>query len=354
MARWEASTLVRATPEKVFEYLSALEKQADWAKRQRLGLDKIEITTPGPIDVGTRFRSIQKRLLRPPRWNESVVTMFDRPRRIGFDTTLRLGPAKLGLSHLYDLVPDGGLTKVTHRIQGPRGLNLPGWGLGRLLSGRGWRRVQRQTIEGLDDFRDAAERFARLGERGIRRRRRREVPVRQVAALGLLAVAAGAYAAYTLRGTAPRFRFVTEWFVPAPPDQVWDLIADAQRYPEWWGSVFLDVQTDQDRPTGVGARARYCTRGKLFYKLRWEGVVTEYDPPRVIALRATGDFEGTGRWTIEPAIGGTRATYEWELAVENPAVRLLNPIARPLLEWNHRWAMAQGEAGIRSRLAVHH
>ncbi|HEX2171910.1 MAG TPA: SRPBCC family protein, partial [Dehalococcoidia bacterium] len=294
MARWEASTLVRAKPDKVFEYLSALDKQGEWTRRQSLGLGRLEVLTPGPIDVGTQFRSLQRRLLRPARWNDSRVTIFDRPRRIGFDTTIRIGPAKLGLTHLYDLVPDGGLTKVSHRIQGPWALNLPAHGLGRLLGGRGWQRIQRQTVEGLEDFRVAAERFARRGDLPIPRRKRRHPPVRQVAAFGLLALAAGVYAAKTLRGPAPHFRFVTEWFVPAPPDEVWKLIADARTFPEWWPSVFLEVETDGDRPVEVGSRARYHTKGKLPYHLYWESVITEYDPPRTLALRATGDFVGTG------------------------------------------------------------
>ena len=83
-------------------------------------------------------------------------------------------------------------------------------------------------------------------------------------------------------------------------------------------------------------------------------LTTEVDPPRAIAVRATGDFVGTARWTIQPALGGSKVRLDWELVTEKPLLRLLNPIARPLLKWNHRWAMAQGEAGLRSRLATAH
>ena len=115
------------------------------------------------------------------------------------------------------------------------------------------------------------------------------------------------------------------------------------------------MQAEDDRAgPRLGARYHYYTRGKLPYRLRWDAVTTEVDPPRAIALRATGDFVGRARWTIQPALGGSRAQLDWELVVEHPAIRLLNPIARPLLEWNHRWSMAQGEAGIRSRLTISH
>lgn len=353
MARWEASTLVRSTPDKVFEYLSNLERHAEWAGRRRLGTRRLEVVTPGPIGLGTRFRGIS-RLARLPGRSESVITIFERPRRLGFDTTIQLGPAKITLSHLYDLWPDGAVTRLTHRIQGPRALNLAGWGPARLWETKGWHRLQRDTAEGLEALRAAAERFARQGPRPLRRQRQRGRPVRQLVAFGLLAGAAAGYAMLARRGPAPHFHLITDWVIPAPPEEVWKLLSDSRTYPEWWSTVYLEVEVEGDGPAGVGSRAHFYTRGKLPYKLNWDVVTTEYDPPRGVAIQATGDFVGTGRWTIEPVLGGTRARLDWELVADQPAIRLLNPIARPLLEWNHRWAMDQGLAGIRSRLAVRH
>lgn len=354
MAHWEASTLVQATPEKVFEYLTNLDLQHQIDRRRGFGLHRLEPAAPGPLDLGSRFRAFQRSIFRRPGWRDSVVTVFERPRRFGFESTSKIGPARVRLENLYELWPEGGVTRLVHRVQGPHGLGLAGRGLARMIEKRGWDRAQRHTVQALDDLREAAERFVREAD-WPRRRRRARLPVRQLAAIGLLGAAAAGYAAYTLRGPAPHFRFVTEWFVPAAPEAVWQLLSDAQTYPEWWPTVYLDVRTEGGGPLPrVGARAHFFTRGKLPYKLNWDVVITEVDAPRTITLRATGDFVGEARWTIEPAIGGAHARLDWELIAEKPILRLLNPIARPLLEWNHRWAMAQGEAGIRSRLAVPH
>lgn len=46
-----------------------------------------------------------------------------------------------------------------------------------------------------------------------------------------------------------------------------------------------------------------------------------------------------------------KATYDWRIRAEKPLLRRLSPLMRPLLEANHRWAMAQGEESLRLELA---
>ena len=50
--------------------------------------------------------------------------------------------------------------------------------------------------------------------------------MRQTIAFGLLGGAAAIYTAWTLRSPAPRFHFITDWFIPAPPEEVWKLLSD--------------------------------------------------------------------------------------------------------------------------------
>jgi hypothetical protein len=49
----------------------------------------------------------------------------------------------------------------------------------------------------------------------------------------------------------------------------------------------------------IGRRVRLLTKGWLPSKLRWESRATEADPPRRLAIAATGDFEGRGIWSLE-------------------------------------------------------
>jgi len=44
------------------------------------------------------------------------------------------------------------------------------------------------------------------------------------------------------------------------------------------------------------------------------------------------------------------ATYDWRITAGKPLLQTLSPLLRPLLESNHRWAMAQGEQSLRLEL----
>jgi uncharacterized protein YndB with AHSA1/START domain len=35
------------------------------------------------------------------------------------------------------------------------------------------------------------------------------------------------------------YEFVDRWFVPAPVEDVYDVIGEPLEYPRWWGDVFL-------------------------------------------------------------------------------------------------------------------
>src|ERR671915_76913 len=115
------------------------------------------------------------------------------------------------------------------------------------------------------------------------------------------------------------YKFLDEWFVPAPPEAVYDVIGAQLEYPEWWGDVFLEVEGD-DGPPAPGRRARVKARGYLPYRLRFE-----------------------------PVEGGTRATLDWRPVVNKPLVRYLTPVLRPLFASNHYWTMRRGQEHIRER-----
>ena len=44
---------------------------------------------------------------------------------------------------------------------------------------------------------------------------------------------------------ASEYVFVDEWEVEAPPEAVYDVMADARTYPEWWKPVYLSVEGDE-------------------------------------------------------------------------------------------------------------
>src|SRR5207253_3602941 len=92
--------------------------------------------------------------------------------------------------------------------------------------------------------------------------------------------------------------FVDEWDVDAPPAAVFDALADARTYPEWWKPVYLDVETDG--PPELGRVSRQHFKGRLPYHLRTTSRITRYEPPHAIGADVEGDLRGTGLWTLTP------------------------------------------------------
>jgi hypothetical protein len=65
---------------------------------------------------------------------------------------------------------------------------------------------------------------------------------------------------------------------------------------------------------------------------------------------ATGDLNGTGRWTFEQDGPEVVITYDWQVSASKPLLRRLTWPLRPLFAANHRWAMARGEESLRLEL----
>ncbi|HZR91188.1 MAG TPA: SRPBCC family protein [Gaiellaceae bacterium] len=145
------------------------------------------------------------------------------------------------------------------------------------------------------------------------------------------------------------YRFVDCWLVPGTAEEVYDVIGDALAYPRWWGDVFLETGGDPGPPR-PGRRTTVLAKGFLPYRLRFASEVVEAERPQLIRMALSGDFQGGGTWTFEPADGGTRAVLDWRPAVEKPLVRWLTPLLRPLFRANHTWTMKRGQRHIADEL----
>lgn len=106
--------------------------------------------------------------------------------------------------------------------------------------------------------------------------------------------------------------------VDAPPDVVFDVLADPARGPEWQ-TLMTELGDVAGRPGGVGTSfvAYYRVAGR---RLETRFVVTAAERPKLIQLAGT-TRGGWARWTtlIEPAEGGgseLRASLEYELPGE--------------------------------------
>jgi uncharacterized protein YndB with AHSA1/START domain len=143
---------------------------------------------------------------------------------------------------------------------------------------------------------------------------------------------------------AREYVFVDEWDVDAPIEAVFDALADARTYPDWWKPVYRSVEGEGE--PGVGQQTRHSFKGKLPYTLTMEGRTTSYDRPSSLEFDVDGDLRGRGKWTLTPRNGKTHVRWDWIVFADKPIVRFLTPVLRPLFRWNHNWAVERAIEGL--------
>jgi mannose-6-phosphate isomerase-like protein (cupin superfamily)/uncharacterized protein YndB with AHSA1/START domain len=138
--------------------------------------------------------------------------------------------------------------------------------------------------------------------------------------------------------------FVDEWDVAAPREAVFDAIADARSYPSWWKPVYIDVEAEGE--PAVGKESRQHFKGRLPYHLRTRSRITRLEPPHVIGAEVDGDLRGTGLWTLTEIDGGTHVRFDWRVYADRLLLKILTPVLRRALRWNHAWAIARAREGL--------
>jgi mannose-6-phosphate isomerase-like protein (cupin superfamily)/uncharacterized protein YndB with AHSA1/START domain len=155
------------------------------------------------------------------------------------------------------------------------------------------------------------------------------------------------------REGAREYVFVDEWDVDAPPPAVFDAIADARTYPEWWRPVY--ISTEADGPPEIGRVSKQHFKGRLPYTLTTMSRIVRLDPPTLVEAEVEGDLRGRGIWTLTGRDGGTHVRFDWTVFADRPLLRRLTPVLRPLFRANHNWAIRRAQEGLepyaRSRAA---
>ncbi len=148
-----------------------------------------------------------------------------------------------------------------------------------------------------------------------------------------------------LKLVSREYLFVDEWDVAAPREAVFDAIADARSYPQWWRPVYIDVDAEGEPELGKTSRQHF--KGRLPYQLHTRSTIVRLEPPHVIEGEVDGDLRGNGRWTLtDLPDGGTHVRFDWRVHADKPLLRALTPILRPAFRWNHAWAIARAREGL--------
>ncbi|MFE4796892.1 SRPBCC family protein [Streptomyces sp. NPDC056708] len=141
-----------------------------------------------------------------------------------------------------------------------------------------------------------------------------------------------------------RYRFVSVWDLPGPPDAVYEILGRADDYPRWWPQIREVTSVD-------GATVTTRIRSFLPYELVMTVRERRRDPgARVLEATLSGDLDGWARWTVTAHGTGSRATYEQEVEVHRRLMRLLAVPGRAVFRANHALMMRAGRRGLTARL----
>ena len=147
-----------------------------------------------------------------------------------------------------------------------------------------------------------------------------------------------------------RYSFLTTWLLECSREPVWEALHDAPTWPEWWRGVVSVDELDPGDEEGRGGRHLIEWRSKLPYPLAFEFTTDTVERPALMAGRAEGELDGTGRWRLFEQDGVTAVLYEWNVETTKPWMNLLAPIGRPLFRWNHDAVMRWGGEGLARRV----
>jgi len=135
---------------------------------------------------------------------------------------------------------------------------------------------------------------------------------------------------------ASEYVFVDEWDVDAPIEAVYDVMADARTYPEWWRPVYISVEGDEKV-------TQHHFKGRLPYTLNMRAELVSEDRPNRFEVRVDGDLRGKGVWTFTQRNGKTRVRWDWVVFADRPLLKYLTPVLKPLFRFNHNWAVERAK-----------
>jgi len=149
----------------------------------------------------------------------------------------------------------------------------------------------------------------------------------------------------------PSIHLETVWEIQALRSEIAAVLSHAETFSDWWGGVFLSSELiaagDAD---GVGRIVKIRSKGLVPYDLTWSCCVVQSDLPDCWVAETQGDLCGKSTWRLCPGPWGITVHLDWTVATGNTPLAAMVPFARPLMAFNHRWAMNCGIVGLVSEL----
>lgn len=147
---------------------------------------------------------------------------------------------------------------------------------------------------------------------------------------------------------APLFEFTTNWKFPHDLDTIWNYVSQIPKYPQWWpGIVHAKLIQGNEGEIAIANQFQFTVASPL-YTLHYQTETRDYEPGKYIAIAATGDLSGTGRWEFRHLPKETHATFTWHVSITPPLLRTVSyiPPIRPIMRFFHNRLMSAGEKGL--------
>ena len=135
---------------------------------------------------------------------------------------------------------------------------------------------------------------------------------------------------------------------PVPPSELWDAIAQTDRFEGWWR--WLSEFTLEGRGLEAGSVLTGVVAPPLPYRMRVRVALQECVRPSRIRASVHGDLEGRAELRFAPRPGGSRIDTIWTLEMMQRPMRLAARVAHPLLRWGHDRVVEATVDGFRRQL----
>jgi len=148
------------------------------------------------------------------------------------------------------------------------------------------------------------------------------------------------------------YRLLTIWRIAAPLEQVYSVIHDTPRWPDWWPGVKAVEEVEAGGADGIDSVLRYSWQGRLPYRMAFEVHATRIEALVAIEGTVQGDLEGTGRWHFFRQGTVSIVRYEWHVRSTRWWMNVAAPFARSMFIRNHAIVMQQGAEGLAGLLGA--
>lgn len=148
------------------------------------------------------------------------------------------------------------------------------------------------------------------------------------------------------------YRMITEWHADAPLDRVWDALLLVRDWPTWWKGFRSVEQLRPGEESGVAMVVRQAWRSYLPYTLEFDLEILRVERRTLLEGRASGDVEGTCRWSFEQRDGGTVVRFVMDVRTTRWWMNLPAPFAGRVFAFNYHAIMRWGSEGLGRLLAT--